>query len=38
MNDQENGQPQIMLGDFNTGPDGPSVGAEYGDNYALIPE
>ena len=27
-----------MLGDFNTGPDGPSVGAEYGANYALIPE
>ena len=38
MNDQENGQPQIMLGDFNTGPDGPNVGAEYAANYELIPE
>ena len=38
MDDKENGQTQIMLGDFNTGPDGPSVDAEYGENYELIPE
>ena len=38
MNDQENGQPQIMLGDFNTGPDAPRVDAEFGVNYELIPE
>lgn len=38
MNDKENGQPQVILGDFNAGPDGPSIVAEFGENYDLIPE
>ena len=38
MNEQDNGSPQVILGDFNSGPDGPNVEAEFGDNYDLIPE
>ena len=36
MHDQENGSPQVMLGDFNTGPDGLNVESEYQNNYDLI--
>ena len=36
MNERNNGGPQVMLGDFNTGPDGDNILAEFGENYALI--
>ena len=36
MDAQEDGSPQVMLGDFNTGPAGLNVEAEYPDNYAII--
>ena len=36
MDAQEDGSPQVMLGDFNTGPAGLNVEAEYPENYAII--
>ena len=36
MHEQENGSQQVMLGDWNTGPEGLNVVAEYPENYNLI--
>ena len=36
MHEKENGSPQVMLGDWNTGPEGLDVEAEFQDNYDLI--
>ena len=36
MHEQENGSQQVMLGDWNTGPEGTDVVAEFPDNYNLI--
>ena len=36
MNERNNGGPQVMLGDFNCGPDGEKIFAEFGDNYTLF--
>ena len=39
MNNQNNGQPQVILGDFNTGPDVlPYIKAFAGENYPLMVE
>ena len=36
MEVQEDGSPQVMLGDWNTGPVGPNSEGEYPENYAVI--
>ena len=36
MHEQENGSQQVMLGDWNAGPEGDDVVAEFPDNYNLI--
>ena len=36
MDERNDGKPQVMLGDFNTGPDGDSIFGEFPDNFQVI--